>query len=126
MYSLEQICILAVLNVVFLYWSVAFPISYRLFKISGRVLYVHITCVVSAVVIPIPGGLIHLKDDFIFLANPAIACVGRNPDYNFYLFILPISIALAMTSCLLVLSIWTIFKVDYCIRPCRKCVCVCV
>ena len=110
-YSLEQICILAVLNSMFLFWSVAFPISYRQFKISERIRYTHIICVVVAVVIPIPGGLVHLKDGFIFVGNPAGPCVGRNSDYNFYLFVLPISITLMIVSCLLVLTIWTIFKV---------------
>ena len=110
-YSLEQICILAVLHTVFLYWGVAFPISYRQFKISERIRYAHITCVVVAVVIPIPGGLIHLKDGFIAVGNPSSVCVGRNLDYSFYTFVIPISVTLAANICLVVLTIWTIFKV---------------
>lgn len=119
-YSLEQICILSVLHTVFLYWAVAFPFSYRQFKISGRICYTHIICVVLAVVIPIPGGLVHLKDGYITAGNPATVCVGRNLDYTYYTFIIPISVTLAMMSCLLVLTIWTIFKVQSDIARSRR------
>ena len=109
-YSLDQICILAVLHTGFLYWSVAFPISYRQFKISERIRYTHIICVVLAVVIPIPCGLVPLKDGFIGVGEPTV-CGGRSLDYSFYTLVIPISITIAITSCFLVLIIWTIFKV---------------
>ena len=102
----------------FLYWGVAFPFSYREFKTSGRIRYVHIICVVLTVVVPIPGGLVHLKDGYRPISAPTLACVGSNLDYGFYALILPISVAIAINSCLLVLTIWTIFKVYY--KSCGK------
>lgn len=111
-YSLQQICIWGALHAAFIYWGMRYPFSYRMFKISGRIRYVHVISVILAVVAPLPGALIHLKDGYIITANPSVICAGRNTDYTYYTFILPLSVVLAITMCLLVLIFWTVLKVS--------------
>ena len=110
-YAVVQGCTWAMLHAIFLFWGVVFPFSYRQLRISGRIRHAHIISIILAVVIPLPAGLIHLVDGYIFTANPAFACAGRNLDITFYTFILPISVIICITACLLVLILWTIFKV---------------
>ena len=101
----------AFLHGIFLFWAVVFPFNYRQLRISGRIHYAHITSIVLAVVVPLPAALVHLKDGHIAFYTPTLFCQGRNRDYTYYTFILPVSIIMCITSCLLVVIIWTIFKV---------------
>ncbi len=101
----------AVLHAVFLFWGVKFPFSYRQLRVQKRIRYAHIISVILAVVVPLPGALIHLKDGYVSPNPPANACAGRNLDFTYYTFVLPISVMIGTTSCLLVLILWTIFKV---------------
>ena len=111
-YTIGQLCLLSVLHTMFLYWSVAFPFSYRQFKNSGRVRYTHVAIVVLAIVLPLPAPLVHLKDGYRTVGTPAITCVGSNLDYNFYALIIPVCITIGINTCLLILTMWTIFKVQ--------------
>lgn len=110
-YCLEQLTIWILIYAVFLYWSIAFPFNFRQLKTSGRIHHAHIISVILAVFVPLPSALVHLQDGFVPIDNPVHFCVGRDVDYVYYFNILPISIILSITSCLLVLSIWKIFKV---------------
>ena len=101
----------AFLHGIFLFWAVVFPFNYRQLRISGRIRYAHIISVVLAVVVPLPAALVHLKDGHIAFITPALLCQGRNRDYTYYTLVLPLSIIMCITSCLLVVIIWTIFKV---------------
>ena len=96
---------------VFLFWGVVYPFSYRRFKESGRVRYAHIISVILILVIPLPLALVHLKEGYIITATPPYGCFGADRHYNFYAITLPLSITLVITTCLLVLIFWTIFKV---------------
>ena len=95
---------------VFFYWGVQSPLSYRRHKLSGRFLYAHIA---SIVILPLPAAFIHLRYGYIIDDVPAIFCVGKNADATYYTFILPISIILTVTTCLLILIFWKIIKVSY-------------
>ena len=111
-YGLLQISVWGCLHAVFLFWAVVFPFSYRRFKISGRMPYAHVVCVVLAVVIPLPT-MIHLKHNEGYTASfsPTLVCAGRNRMFTYYTFVLPSSITMCITSCLLLVIAWTIFKV---------------
>ena len=127
MYCLEQICVFGLIHTVFLFWSVVFPFSYRKFRMSGRMRHAHIISVVLAVVIPIPTPLIHLKDGYEMTSSfPAVGCFARNVGLTFYTMVIPISILLCITTCLLVLIIWTIFKVNKQLHAAIECVHVCM
>ena len=103
------ICVLIL--AIFLFWGVAFPFSYRSFKESGRVRYAHIISVILILVVPLPLALVHLKEGYTITATPPYGCFGMHRDYNFYAFIFPLSIVLAITTCLMALIFWIIFKV---------------
>ena len=111
-YTLENICVWIMLHASFLFWGVAFPFHYRQMKVSKRLKYAHVISVVLAVIIPLPGALVPLKDGFVVTSYPALACAVRNTDVTFYTLIVPLSIFLAITAILLVFMFWKIFKVQ--------------
>ena len=119
-YAMEQIPMWVLLHTVFLFWAVVFPFSYRSLKISGRIRYAHIFCVVLAVIIPLPAALVHLKDGYNSPNTPTLVCAGRNGDYTYYTFVLPVSIIQCAISCLLVVIIWTIFNVRLSVYSYKK------
>ena len=112
-YCLLQYTVWSVMHLIFMFWSIEFPFSYRQLKISGRIRYAHVGSVVLAILIPLPAGLIHLKDGYVdsLIPSLSIGCVGLRFDYNYYTLILPLSVLVAIATCLLVLIIWTLFKV---------------
>ena len=111
LYCLDQTIIWGFLHSVFLFWAVVFPFNYRQLRISGRIRYSHIISVVLAIVIPIPAALVHLKDGHNAGITEILACPGHNDDYTYYTLVLPVSIMLCTTLCLLVVILWIIFKV---------------
>lgn len=74
-------------------------------------LYIHIATVVFALVLPLVSGLVPLKDGFIATDYPTVACLGRNINHIYYLFILPVSVFLTIASSLLVILFWILSKV---------------
>ena len=110
-YCLQQVCLWALLHAVFLFWGVAFPFSYRQLRVTKRIRYAHVISVLLAVILPLPGALVPLKDGFVSTRNPTLTCVGRNTDHVYYTLILPLSIVIGISSYLLLLTTWTILKV---------------
>ena len=112
-YCLLQGLTWTVLHAVFLFWGVNFPFSYRQLQISGKMRHAHIISVLLALTIPLPSGLLPLKDGHLSIYNPTFVCNGRNTTVTYYTFILPLSIIIGVAACLQALTIWTIFKVKY-------------
>ena len=100
------------LHAVFLFWAVVFPFKYKEFQGLGKIRYAHIISVLVALILPLPAALVPLKDGFLSSRNPTLLCVGRNADYIYYFLVLPISIILGISSYLLVVTFWVIFKVS--------------
>lgn len=111
-YCVVQFTMWTVLHSVFLLWGVRKPFSYQRFKKSGRITYAHIISVIFGVTVPLPSALLPMIDGYVITATPTAVCAGRNLDVTYYTFILPMSVSLGTTSCLLVLIVWTIFKVS--------------
>jgi hypothetical protein len=111
-YSLEQISLWSLLHASFLLWAVRDPIGFRLFKKVGRMGYAHIISVVLVVLIPLIGPCLLLRDGYIVTSFPSFACVGRNLDVIYFAIILPVSLFTGVTSSLLVVFFWTLFKVN--------------
>ena len=111
-YIPSQSCVWGTLLSVFLFWGVVFPYSFRRFKSSKKVHYAHVVSVVLGIVLPLMPGLAHLGDGHVVFIAPPITCLGRNPDFTFYTYVLPVNVALAISSCLLVLTFWNILKVS--------------
>ena len=110
-YCIQQICMWILLHALFLFWGVAFPFHYRQLKANNRLRYAHIISIALGIFVPLPSALAPLKDGYIVTSHPTVACAGRNTDITYYTFVLPLSILLAITSILLALMFWTLFKV---------------
>ena len=110
-YCFCQISILVFIFILFLFWSVAYPFSYRRLKILGMHRRAHIISVILALTLPLLPSLVHLKYGYFLPTTPPHICFGRNKTINFYMIILPQSIILGISTCLLVVIFWTIFKV---------------
>ena len=93
-----------------LVWGVRHPFSYRNLKVTGRIRYAHIICVTLAVLIPLLASLVTLTEGYrINDDNPYVCSVG-SLEFAYYSLIFPISILQAVTTFMLVVIFWTIFK----------------
>ena len=108
-YSNWQVCIWVLMFAVVLFWGVKYPFSYRNVKNKGKICYVHAAGGLLAVFVPLIV-LVNLVDGYRISIDSPYNCIGRNPDYRYYTFFLPLSIIVAATSFLLVLIFWTIFR----------------
>lgn len=93
-----------------LFWGVRFPFNYRVTKTTGKIRYVHIASVALAVFFPLVAVLVNLRDGYTISFDSPHICIGRNLNYSYYTFLLPLSIVLGATSFLLILIFWTIFE----------------
>ena len=110
-YSITQITVLAALQSVFMFWSVAYPFSFRQLKITGKIRYAHIISILLALLIPLPSVFTQLVDGSVYITSIVLPCLGLNSDYIYYTFVLPNSLLLIGEMVLLVLIIWVLFKV---------------
>ena len=109
-YSLWQVNIWMLLFAVVLFWGVRYPFNYRMTKNTGKIRYVHIASVALAVFFPLVAVLVNLRDGYMISFDSPHICVGRDLNYSYYTFLLPLSIVLGATSLLLILIFWTIFQ----------------
>ena len=110
-YCSTQLCMWLVIHVTFLFLAIKFPFWYRQFKLSGRIKYAHGVVVLLALMVPVPGALLPLRDGYFAARNPTIICTGRSTEYRYYTYVLPISVILGTTKYLLILTCWKIIKV---------------
>ena len=112
-YGLLQSTFWIVFHVAALFWGIQFPFHYRQFKENGYIKYIHIATVATAVLVPLVSGLAPLKDGYVPARFPPVVCIARNTGYTFYGIELPVSILLAITTSLLIVTFWIILKVVY-------------
>ena len=110
-YELIQITLLVAFHSFGLFWSIVFPFHYRRFKLEKKIKYVHITTLVLFLVLPLFPALLHLIDGYSIGIDTFNPCNGRNRAVTYTTTALPISIMLAITSSLMIIIFWTIFKV---------------
>jgi hypothetical protein len=110
-YVAMQLPFLVLVNSVVIFWGLAFPFSYRKQVMTGETWRVHLAIVLTALILPLPFAGVHLKDGFVGVEYPTTVCLGRNIDINYISFILPQSIMICISTILLILIFWTIFKV---------------
>ena len=110
-YSLGQISMWGLIRGTFLLRAVRDPLGFRRLKESGDIRYAHIISVAVAVALPLVGPCALLGDGYIVTSAPSQACVGQSFSVTYYTFVLPISFIVGLTSCLLLLFFWTLFKV---------------
>lgn len=81
---------------------------YRNLYASGKMCYAHIISILVALVLPLPGALAPLMDGFLNTQNPPVFCIRHCIDFVYYFTALPLSIIVAVTSCLFALTSWKI------------------
>jgi hypothetical protein len=96
---------------VFLFWSLVHTSSYKKLQSTRWVHLAHIISVVVALVIPLPAALIHFDEGHVSVMTPTYTCIGRDTAFTYYTYVLPFSILLAITACLLAFMIWTVVQV---------------
>ena len=100
-------------NILAIFWKVQFPFHSRYYDKMNRTLYVHIACVVVALILPIYVPLtVYAKGGFTFARFPPIICVGTNIDANFYTVIFPTTILYAVGTTMLLLIVWKVRRVS--------------
>lgn len=101
---------LMVFYVFTIFWSVAFPFSYREAKVSGRMKHVKISVSIATVILPF-CSLVLLKDGYrpsLYFSN---TCVPGNPSMYFYTVALPACIIIWLSISLLLFVMYILFKV---------------
>ena len=96
----------------FLFWSTIFPFQYRGARSSGRVKSAFIAALITCFIAPM-ASLILLKDGYFSAFYFAEVCTPRSPTDFFFVMTLHLGLLLWITSCLLVITMWKIFKVEH-------------
>ena len=111
-YVLLQASLWWIFHVSVIFWGVQFPLHSKSFRISHGTKYIHLTCVVLALVLPLVPVLANkFKGGYTMGRFPPILCVGADAGATFYSLVLPIDIILGVGSNLLIIIFWKIHKV---------------
>ena len=121
-----------------LFWQVVFPLHAR--SMSGKIKYIHITCVILGVLLPLIPIISSMVDFALDLQNqtesaslpsssknsflsggmgfrstrfPAILCTGTDPDIIFYTLILPMVVILASGCTMIITIFWSVHRVSH-------------
>ena len=111
-YAIIHLALWWIFNICAIFWKVQFPFHSRFYDQTNRTRYVHITCVVAAIILPVYAPLaIALKGGFIPSRFPPFVCLGRDVDAIFYTVIAPSTVILSIGTTLLLLIFWRIRQV---------------
>ncbi len=134
-YILFQIAVLWILHILAFFWKIKFPFHARSFVRENKIKYIHFTCVIVALLLPITPVITSMADFAVgfkcneFLQNrnitfwssgmgygigrfPPILCLSTNSDVLFYSLILPIDSTLFVGITILIFLLWTIREVS--------------
>ena len=101
-----------VLNICAIFWKVQFPFHSRYYDKTNQTIYIHIGCVIIAIVLPLFSAFaVLLKGGFTIPRFPPVACVGRDVDVNFYTVVGPTTLLFALGTTVLLLIFWRIRRV---------------
>ena len=109
---MAQLGLFILFHAIGLFWGVVFPFHFRKFKAEGKLKYIHIATVLIALLLPLVPALLHLERGYVVANSPTVVCYGRSIDVTFFSFILPLSSILAVTTSILIIMFWIIFKVS--------------
>ena len=119
-YAIIQATLWWIFHIFAIFWRVQFPFHSRYFDNTKRTRYIHVACILVALVLPtIPSITVSVKGGFIMSRFPPIICIGRESDANFYSFIFPITLMYAIGTTVLLAILWRIRRVSIfsvCIR----------
>ena len=95
----------------FLFWSTVFPFHYREARRSGRVKSAFIAALLTCFIVPLTSLILIPYGYFSSNYLATGLCAAQSPTAFFVIITLHQSVVLWVTSSLLVVIMWTIFKV---------------
>ena len=136
-YANIQMLIWWLLHTANLFLEVKFPYHARSFKISSRKKYIHITCIIFGILLPLVPIIIIMADTAVDLQRqienstsqyinnlfiseglgfghteiPTLLCTSTNTDATFYSLLIMIDVILACGCTMLIIVFWTVHKV---------------
>ena len=93
-YSVWQVCVCVLLFAVILFWGVRCPSSYKRRTVLKKIL--HIVGLILAIVVPVIGVLVHRREGYQIDSTSPYTCASRDIDYNYYTFLLPLTVILGV------------------------------
>ena len=111
------------------FWAVAWPFHAKKFNISRNTKYIHIGFVLASLLLPVAPVLIILfistrptlqLAGYTVTRSPPIVCAGHDITVNFWAFIFPISLLLAIGVTMLVLIMRIVIRVISIVVYCTK------
>ncbi len=115
-----------VLHVSFMFLSIAFPYRTRALRISKKLTYIHVACILVGLFLPVvpviavisnytieakSGAMPQGRLGFGVVYFPPYLCLGIDTDVTFYTLILPNIILVQIGITMLILTIWYVHKV---------------
>ena len=100
-------------HTIVIFWNVWFPLHARHFDVSGYNKYLHMTIIVTALILPlIPVGVAFGTGGYATTSlTPSLTtCIIRNTAVSFYAYVLPICLGFSVGITLNILSIWKLLK----------------
>lgn len=110
-YGVLQISLWVLFHAIGVFLGIVFPFFYRKIREEGKIIYVHISTAVLAIVLPAIPALLHLIDGYAIASSSVDTCTGRNGTITYFTMILPISVVLASATTMLVIIFQKILKV---------------
>ena len=112
-----------------LLWKIRFPFHARRFESAHRVRYIHITCVIVGLLVPLLPVIVTIADSavdarknpdteqtgtlgFSLTRSPPILCTGIDRTATYYSLALPLNLILMVGMTELVVIFWLIHKVS--------------
>lgn len=93
------------------FWATAFPFKYKMAKANGRIKPVCILTVIIGILIPLPSFLLILDGYYSTNIYHNGYLTAKNPRLYYLTSILHFSVIVAITTSLLIIIFWIVFKV---------------
>lgn len=133
-YAILQTAIWWLFHTTALFWKIQYPFHARSFQMGGKIKYIHISCIIAGLLIPLLPVITTMADFAVDLKSndrlqkmnvtffsgglgyrlvrfPPLLCSGRNSEAVYYTSILPINIIVIAGLTELIILFWTIHKV---------------
>ena len=122
-YVVMQLLLLWLWHTVAVFWAVAWPFHARKFSTSRNTKYLHIVFALASLLLPVAPVLVilfvqttsesplQIQGGFTITRSPTFACAGHDIHINFWTYIFPISLVLAIGVTLLVFIFRIVIKV---------------
>ena len=108
-----------ILNIIAIFWKVQIPFHSRYYDNMNRTRYIHIACVIIALIFPVVAPVtLSIEGGFIIARFPPIVCAGRDVAATFYTTVLPATLIYAIGTTLILLILWKIRRVSFLVLKC--------